>query len=314
MTSQRTEVRDRGRRRVVRAIAVGEGVKVVVEGRGLRVGHVHDEFWLPRTELPSPDEIVGTLRASRACPDLFTFAERLPDPVRRHEHHVEWESLAVARFSSYEDWFEQQVNRSVRKHVRKSEREGLVAESVPFSEDLIRGIHAIYNEVPIRQGRPFWHYGKDLAAVRADNASYLERSTFVAVRDGADIVGFLKMVEIEPGVAALMQILSRVSHFEKRPTNALLAKAVETCAGQGIQYLVYGQYAYGTKDEGTLVDFKKNNAFNRIDIPRYYVPTTVKGHVGLRLGLHRQWTDLIPPRLRRALTDARARWHEKRGA
>lgn len=309
MASESIEVNSRGRRTSVSAISVGEGANVVVEGRGLRMGRLHDEFWLPNGSIPSPEAIVRSLLATKRHPDIFTFAERLPAPGRTRDHHVEWESLAVAQFHSYEDWFEKQVNRSVRKHVRKAEREGLVAQEAPFSESLISGIHDIYNEVPVRQGRPFWHYGKNLQQVQDDNASYLERSTFIAATFQGTVVGFLKMVTIEPGVAALMQILSSVAHSEKRPTNALLAKAVEICAARGTEQLVYGHYAYGTKDDSSLIEFKRNNAFNRVDVPRYFVPLTLRGRAGLSLGLHRPWRDKVPSKLRNAISHARAKWH-----
>ena len=38
---------------------------------------------------------------------------------------------------------------------------------VPFDDALVRGISRIYDETPTRQGRRFWHYGKDLDAAKA---------------------------------------------------------------------------------------------------------------------------------------------------
>jgi len=312
MTRLAVEVSVKGTRRSFRAIPAGHQATVVVRGRLLTVGEIHDEAWLPGADLPAPEEVVANLRNEPGRPDLFTFTQRIPDVCPRYSYHLEWENLAVARFASFEDWFENQVNRSVRKHLRKAAREGLVVEPMTFSDDLVRGIGAIYNEVPIRQGRPFWHYGKAFDAVKADNGTYLDRSIFVGARDGTDLVGFIKMLVVDPGVASIMQILSMASHFEKRPTNALLSKAVEICAARGISQLIYGEFVYGTKDESSLIEFKRNNGFFRVDVPRYFVPLTAKGRFALRVGLHKHWTRAVPPRVRLALTDMRARWHALR--
>ncbi|MCC6164573.1 MAG: hypothetical protein IT182_14580 [Acidobacteria bacterium] len=308
---QVVEVNDRGARVSRRAIGVGEGVHVVARGRLVHIGEIVDEFWQPSTIMPPHEEILTLLRASPWCPDVFTFAERLPQPQRRYEYPVEWESLAVAEFDTYHAWLEG-VNRSVRKHIRRAEREGVIVRETPFSETVVAGIHAVYNEVPVRQGRPFWHYGKDLATVRADNATYQERSTFLSAMVGDEFVGFIKMVDIEPGVCALMQILSRVSHQDMRPTNALLAKAVEVSVDRGVRQLVYGHYAYGSKQESTLADFKENNGFKRVAVPRYYVPLTMRGTIGLRLGLHKPVVDRLPSGLRSSLSAIRSRWHASR--
>jgi hypothetical protein len=309
MTTLKAEVSVKGTRRSLRAIPICPGATVVVRGHLLTVGEIHDEFWLPRRVLPTPEEVIAKLRGNPERPDVFTFAQGLTDLSPHYSYHLESENLAVAQFASHEEWFENKVNRSVRKHVRKAAREGIVVEPVSFSDDLVRGIEAIYNELPVRQGRPFWHYGKSFEDVKADNATYLERSIFVGAREGTQLVGFIKMVVVDPGVAAIMQILSMVSHFEKRPTNALLSKAVEICAAHGISYLIYGEYVYGTKEESSLIEFKRNNGFLRVDVPRYYVPLTAKGRFALRAGLHKHWTQAVPPRLRLVLTNVRARWH-----
>ena len=51
---------------------------------------------------------------------------------------------------------------------------------------------------------------------------------------------------------------------------------------------VYSKFAYGKRLRSSLSDFKERNGFQRIDIPRYYVPLTRWGLIAFRLGLHRQ--------------------------
>ena len=66
-----------------------------------------------------------------------------------------------------------------RRNVRIAEKKDVVARVSPFDETLVRGIHGIYNETPLRQGKQFWHYGKDLETVKGENSSYLDRCTFL---------------------------------------------------------------------------------------------------------------------------------------
>ena len=105
-----------------------------------------------------------------------------------------------------------------------------------------------------------------------------------------------------------MQIISMISHRDKAPTNALIAQAVRACVERGIPYLFYAHFAYGKKQRSSLSDFKQHNGFQRIDLPRYYVPLTLVGQVGLRLGLHRKLIDLIPDAVQAKLRGLRKLW------
>jgi hypothetical protein len=301
----------KGKRRAVEAISVAPASTVIFSGRYLTVGVIDDEFWIEASALPTPTDVIDALRRHPSRPDLFSFTQKLPNVAPQYGYHRERESLAVARFESYSEWFETQVNRSVRKHLRKAAREGIVAKIVPFDNELIGGIHQIYNELPIRQGRRFWHYGKEPDVIKAENASYLDRSVFIGAFLNGELTGFLKMV-VDGEVASIMQILSKSVHYERRPTNALIGRAVEVCETMRIRYLTYGNYIYGKKNEGTLVDFKRNNGFMPLDVPRYYVPLTLKGQIALRLELHKGTRELIPELIERYALKVRAKWHSMR--
>ena len=87
--------------------------------------------------------------------------------------------------------------------------------------------------------------------------------------------------------AGLMNIVSMIQHRDKAPTNALMAQAIRSCADRGISNLWYANMSYGKKQlESALADFKRHNGFQKVDLPRYYVPLTVVGRVALRLSLH----------------------------
>jgi len=44
-------------------------------------------------------------------------------------------------------------------------------------------------------------------------------------------------------------------------------------------------FSYGKKQRDSLADFKRHNGFQKVDLPRYYVPLTAAGRIALRLGL-----------------------------
>ena len=165
--------------------------------------------------------------------------------------------------------------------------------AVQFDDELVAGIKRIYDETPIRQGRRFSHYQKDLEPVKRENSSYLERCDFLGAYFEGELIGFVKMVYVGQ-VARIMQILSMNAHFDKRPPNALLAKCVERCCEKGMKYFVYGKYVYGNKRNSPITEFKRRTGFEEMRFRRYYVPLTVWGGVALKLGLHHGLQGLLP--------------------
>jgi hypothetical protein len=197
--------------------------------------------------------------------------------------------------------------------VRRAEKKGIAVREVPFDNALVQGISAIYNESPIRQGKPFWHYGKDLETVRRENGTFLDRSVFIGAFLEGSLVGFAKLVSDEDqGQAGLMQIVSMIQHKDKAPTNALIAQAVRSCAERGIPYLVYAKFSYGKKGRDSLADFKHHNGFQRIDLPRYYIPLTRVGRLALHLGLHYGLADHVPWSLVDKARRFRNLWYARR--
>jgi hypothetical protein len=169
---------------------------------------------------------------------------------------------------------------------------------------------SIYDESPIRQGRPFWHYQKGFNAVKLDNETFLERSEFLGAFLGDELIGFLKVVFVDR-IARLMQILAKDAHRDKRPMNALVAKAVQLCEARGCSHLVYGNYQYSQGPDG-LTAFKSRNGFEEILVPRYYLPITAWGCLALRLNLHHGPKALIPDFIQRSFKQLRASFFYRR--
>jgi hypothetical protein len=184
---------------------------------------------------------------------------------------------------------------------------------VPFDDELARGIWEIYNECPVRQGKPFRHYGKDVETVHRISATFLEHSIFIGAFFENHLIGFVKLVTDGAGTQAnMMHIIAMNQHKEKAPTNALIAHSVRACAERNIPYLVYQNFAYGNKQGDSLSHFKEINGFERVDLPRYYVPLTPMGSLAFRLGLHRKLADHFPEPIVDKLRELRTAWNNRK--
>ena len=268
------------------------GRTVVVTGKWIRTAQVKDE-----------EVVESELKA-----DVFTFAQRPPETTPKYDYHLEWDNWAAVRTTCFKDWWENLPQES-RKNVRRAARRGVVVRIVPFDDNLANGVYRIYNETPVRGGRLFWHFGKDFETVRRELATYLDRSEFIGAYWNEHLIGFIKMVYVDH-VATLMHIISMNEHYDKRPMNALIAKAVELCEQKGISHLVYGQFIYGNNRQSSFLEFKRRNGFKQVNFPRYYIPLSLRGKVFVRLRLYRGLSGLIPEPILQPLLNFRA-WYCK---
>ncbi len=283
------------------------GKEIRIRGRLIRIGFVDGEGY---QFLEEPEAALESLRISKPRIDLFTFIQKLSDTSPKYTYSMEWDNFAALRVSTYDEWMTKQIDFKVRNKVRKATKNGVVVREVPFDDAYVRGIHAIYNESPTRQGKAFWHYGKDLETVRKMNATFMDRSIFIGAFLDGDLIGFVKLVFDETrSQAGLMQIVSMIRHRDKAPTNALIAQAVRSCAERGISYLWYANMSYGNKRDYGNADFKRHNGFQKIELPRYYVPLTLAGRMALRLGLHHSMADWIPEPVAATYRRIRRQWY-----
>ena len=222
---------------------------------------------------------------------------------------MEWDNAAVIPITGFRDWWDNRLSQESRRNVRLAAKRGIVVRQVEFNDELVKGIKGIYDETPVRQGRQFWHYRKDLDTVRRENATYLNRSDFVGAYYKDELVGFIKLVYVDR-VGSIMQILSRNQHYDKRPANALIAKAVELCEQKGMAYLTYCKFIYSGNEKSPLTEFKRRNGFEQMMFPRYYVPLTTKGKIALSLHLHHGLRCLLPRGVATVLRLFRARFYQ----
>ena len=284
--------------------------EIKVSGRLLRIARFDaDKYQF----LDEPEPVVEALRHCGTRVDLFTFMQRLPAGPPKHNYPMEWDNFAAVPISTFEHWWNKQIGFKARNKAKQAEKKGVVLREVPFSDELVKGIWEIYNECPIRQGRSFPHYGKDLETIRHEEATYLDSSTFVGAFLGEKLIGFIKLMADESKTqAGLMNIVSLISQRDKAPTNALVAQAVKICAARQIPFLVYSNFAYGKKQSDSLSDFKERNAFERMNVPRYYVPLTAFGRLAFRMGLHHRLVDHFPQPLADKLRELRNSWNDRK--
>ncbi len=267
--------------------------EIVVAGRWLKIASVRDEELVEGGVVPDAHSFIPSLKQSKGRADIFSFPQNVDEVTPKYEFPFEWDNAAVASTRDYTDWWEKRLPQETRKNVRRAQKKGVEVRLVKYDDELVRGLKEIYDETPVRQGDRFPHYGKELEVVRRENGTYLERCEYLGAFFEGKLIGFMRFVYVDH-VARIMQILASVAHHDKRPMNAMIAKAMEVCHERGISCLVYSKFRFGNKKNSPLAEFKKRNGFEEVLFPRYYVPLTWKGWLAVRLKLHRGLLGLLP--------------------
>lgn len=275
-----------------------------VTGSWLKTAQLIDEW---HVDITDPASFSKALSKSQVSADLFSFWQRPPDIEPRFNYYYEWDPIAVLPVTTYDHWLKKQLNSKTRNMLTKAEKKGVAVRPATFDDEFVRGMVAIFNESPVRQGRPFWHYGKDFETVKREFSRYLFREELFGAYVDDELIGFIFVIDAGH-IAMLGQIISLISHRDKSPNNALIAKAVEVCAARNVPFLAYAKWPA----PGSLRDFKRHNGFECVQLPRYYVPLTLKGHLALKLKLHRGASARIPEGVLSRLKAVRARFYSWR--
>jgi hypothetical protein len=292
----------RGRPVRVPAIHIDDK-RLIVQGRVLTIARLKDEWY---EDIGDPERIVQALKGRARIPDIFTFWQRLPDTEPVHPYYHEAESLSAIPLKDFQHWWEKQIKTDTRKKAKRPEKRGIEIRVVPLDDEFVRGVMEIFNETPVRRGKPFWHYGKDFETLKGELSRDLEKSKFVGAYYERTLVGFVKLVYAEGRFANPGLIVSKLEFRNKYVNNALLAKAVEVCTQDRIPYLTYTNWRRGSQAE-----FLMRHGFERTMVPRYWIPLTKKGTIALRLGLHRNIRAYIPDALLGSLLDLRRTFYNK---
>jgi hypothetical protein len=131
----------------------------------------------------------------------------------------------------------------------------------------------------------------------------LEEAVFIAAYYEKELIGFTKLL-VTDRCAMVTLILDKMSHRHKSPMNGMIAKAVEICANRKIPYITYTLWRRG--DHG---EFQKRNGFQKMPVPEYFVPLTIKGKLALLLGMHKGLKGVLPERVIVWLLALRSKWY-----
>jgi Acetyltransferase (GNAT) domain len=306
------EIRVRGRWITVPAVDVNDK-KVFATGKWLRTAKVRGEEMM-ENELENPEAYIAKLMgdANHALKaDIFTFTQKLPATRPKYSYPIEWESVAAIHLVSFKQWWES-LPQETRKNVRRSQRRGVAVRIKEFDDDLIQGIREVNDESPLRQGMPNGYYGKSYEETKKLYGEFVGRCDFICAYFDDNLIGFLHLV-YRGDVASILNLTTRPSHFDKRPANALVAKAVELCEAKGISYISYGLYNYGNKRDHPLRTFKIRNGFEEILMPRFFVPLSRWGEFCMKAKVHRGFIGILPHPVIRIAVGARSLWYSLAG-
>jgi hypothetical protein len=297
----------------VPALKIGEKT-IVRKGSWLKIAYVEAEEW-SETEVGDPEVFVKALKEEKSPDlhaDIFTFSQKLPNVQPRYHYPRELESVAAIRIHSFKEWWDSLPQES-RKNVRRSQKRGVTIEVRKLDDCLLKDLVELNNDSPVRQGKQYTHFGKTLEQVTKDQADFLDHCDYICAYHEEQLVGVVKLI-YRGDIASILTFLSKASHNDKRPANALMAKVVEICEEKKLSHITFGLFNYGNKRDTSLRDFKIRNGFQEILVPRYFVPLTVKGMLGVKLRLHRGLVGLLPHNVISLLIDVRARLYKLKWA
>src|SRR5438105_3754320 len=115
-----------------------DGVNIAILGRTIRTAVIEAEEWLA-DELKDPGKSIQKLRENRRIglhADIFTFAQKPTSPSPKYDYSMEWESIAVAPTSNYEEWWTGLPQES-RKNVRRAQKRGVIMKVKSLDDELV---------------------------------------------------------------------------------------------------------------------------------------------------------------------------------
>jgi hypothetical protein len=269
---------------------------VVAWGKLLKTAWILEDLY---SDVNDPELLIKAIRKAGLKADIFTFFERFPGDKPKFDYYREWEAYSILPVTTYDNWLYKQIRKNARHSVRAAAKKGVVTRITEFDDDLVRGIMSIYDETPIRQGKPFWHYKKGFDVLKEDLSRDLERSDFIGAYYNDELIGFIKLLYADK-VADPVLCISKIEHYDKRPNNALIGMAVKIAEERNIPYLHYGMWR-----RGSHADFLAANGFEKVLCPRYFLPLTARGKIALKLRLHKELNRVLQGNIKNKFVKAR---------
>ena len=287
------EVRVKGRWVQVPSLEI-DGNKLYATGTWLRTARIRGEEMMEE-EISNPDAYLNELRGHGKAvlnADIFSFTQKLPHTQPKYPYPFELESVAAVQTDNFDRWWTS-LPQETRKNVRRSAKRGVEVRTSEFDDQLIEGIRGVNDDSPLRQGMPNAYYGRSSDETKKLYGEFTGRCDFICAYYGEELIGFLHLV-YRRDIAAILNLTTKPTHFDKRPANSLMAEAVRICEAKGISHITYGLYTYGNKRNDPLREFKIRCGFEEMLVPRYFVPLTLWGAVCVRTKLYRGLVGILP--------------------
>src|SRR5262249_24462835 len=125
--------------------------------------NLEDEWF---EDVRDPMSVIAALKEYQVDADIFTFWQRLPHTKVELDFNKEWVSIAALPVTTFGHGWNKQIKPVTRNLVRKAEKKGVDVREARYDDNFVKGMTEIFNEIPVRQGRRFWHYGKDFETVK----------------------------------------------------------------------------------------------------------------------------------------------------
>lgn len=308
-SGQLIEVRVKGRWVAVPTIEVN-GNTLIERGKWLRIAQIRGEE-MNEQDLDDPETYLTALKRGGEQglnADIFTFTQKPSITQPKYPYPLEWESVAAIPVVGYKKWWEG-LPQVTRKNVRRSQKRGVEIRISEFDDNLIEGIRSVNDDSPTRQGMRNAYYGLTPAETRKRYGDFVGRCDFICAYADEEMIGFLHLVH-RGDIAAILNLTTKPSHFDKRPANALMAKAIEVCETRGFSHITYGLYNYGKKRDSSLKEFKIRNGFVEIFVPRYFIPLTLWGRLCMKAKAHRGLIGNLPSPVIATGLRARRLWYD----
>src|SRR6266700_2577922 len=213
----------------------------LITGKWLKTASLKNEW---HEDIDDPGQVIRALKTAPMRIDMLKFWQRIPEIKTKYPYYKEWRQVDAIPISSYQHWLDKQIRFRARNKWRKAQKFGVIVQEVEFNDDFVRGVVEIYNQSPIRRGKPFRHYGKDFAKVKAELSVDLDDAIFVGAYFREELIGFIKFV-IADRYAMVTLILDKTNHRDKAPMNGMIGKVVEICAARKIPYFTYTLWRRG---------------------------------------------------------------------
>ena len=279
--------------------SVIEGKELSISGRFLKTARLRHEWCDFLQDAPSA---LQAMRTQKPVADLFTFVNDIGDTRQDCSYHNEPVANAVLPVTTFAKWWDE-IGFKPRNKIRKAQKTGVEIRLASLDETFAKGVEAIYNESAIRQGRKFSHYGKKAPEIQNELTSFQDRSILVGAYFQDELIGFMKLFEGKQ-VLRTVHIIAKLSHREKCAMDVMISKAVELCEQKKAVYLHYGSWT-----DGGVGVFREKHGFQRMEVPRYFVPLSLRGEMMLKLNLHRPMRERLPKGLVGQIVALRSKWN-----